>query len=390
MYNRDLKIGIIARMNEQYDRNHPFLAKIAERRLLSKEGSAKETYHLVLDLKGSGLSYKVGDSIGVLPRNPSELAEHTLTSLQASGEERVIDKQGKEWPLREYLLTKANLRSVSRKMAQETLKRLVGDLQKELSALLESEDAKERLHAFEVWDFLKRYAAAAFTLQETIDLMMPLLPRFYSIASSQPYVGEEVHLTVRLLSYESQGIPRVGSCTYYLCKEAPIEAPEVPIYVHPGNDFALPSSGDVPIIMIGPGTGVAPFRAFVQERKIQGHSGKNWLFFGEWTRGKEYFYEEEWNRFEAEGFVRITTAFSRDQPQKIYVQHRMEEHAKELFRWIDEGAILYVCGDAHHMAKDVEAMLHKIIMREGNLDEKAAQEYIKRLRHEKRYLRDVY
>lgn len=377
-------------MNEQYDRNHPFLAKITDRHLLSKEGSQKETYHLVLDLKGSGLSYKVGDSIGVLPTNPSELADHTLQSLNAIGTESVTDKQGKEWDLREYLLTRANLRSVSRKMAQETLKRLSGDLQKELSDLLESPDAKDRLHAFEVWDFLKRYSEAAFTLQETIDLMMPLLPRFYSIASSQPFVGDEVHLTVRLLTYESQGIPRVGSCTYYLCKEAHVGTPEVPIYVHPGNDFALPASGEVPIIMIGPGTGVAPFRAFIQERKAQGHTGKNWLFFGEWTRIKEYFYEEEWAPLEAEGFVRMTTAFSRDQPQKVYVQHRMEEYAQELFRWIDEGAILYVCGDAHHMAKDVEATLHRIIMQEGHLDEKAAQEYIKRLRHEKRYLRDVY
>lgn len=378
------------RMNEHYDRNHPFLAKIKERRLLSKEGSLKETYHIVLDLKGSNLTYKVGDSIGVLPTNPSDLVEKTLQSLNALGNEIIVDKQGKELSLQEYFLSRANLRSVSRKMALETLTRLKGELEQELKALLGCEDVKEKLHAFEVWDFLKHFKQAFFSPQEAVDLMMPLLPRFYSIASSQALVGDEVHLTVRLLSYETQGIRRVGSCTYYLCKEALVGVPEVPVYVHPGNDFCLPEKGDVPIIMIGPGTGVAPFRAFMQERKIFKHSGKNWLFFGEWTQRSEYFYEEEWSNLESQGFIRVTTAFSRDQPQKVYVQHRMEQHAEEVFRWIKEGAVVYVCGDAHRMAKDVEAMLQKIIMKEGGMDEKAALDYVKRLRHEKRYIRDVY
>jgi sulfite reductase (NADPH) flavoprotein alpha-component len=182
----------------------------------------------------------------------------------------------------------------------------------------------------------------------------------------------------------------LGTCTHYLCSLAELNVPEIPVYIHPSHDFKPPVESERAIIMIGPGTGVAPFRAFMQERVFKGHTGHNWLFFGEWTRKNEFFYEEDWLAWSEKDLLKLSLAFSRDQEAKVYVQHRMMEHAKELYKWIEEGAYLYVCGDAHHMAKDVEKTLHTILMQEAHLTESEAHDYIKRLRKEKRYLRDVY
>jgi sulfite reductase (NADPH) flavoprotein alpha-component len=217
------------------------------------------------------------------------------------------------------------------------------------------------------------------------------LPRFYSISSSQRCVGEEIHLTVAPLEYESNGHKRRGVCTHYLCQLVELHDPVIPIFVQSSHGFNLPQDLHIPLVMIGPGTGVAPFRAFMQERLLHHQSkGRHWLFFGEWNRDYDFFYEEDWLEFSKQGHLRLGLAFSRDQEQKVYVQHKMWEAGEELFQWLEEGAYLYVCGDAQRMAKDVEVALQSIIQEFGKKEAQAAKEYIKHLRQQKRYLRDVY
>lgn len=376
-----------------YSRQHPFLASVKERYSLSKLGSKKETVHIVLDIEGSGLQYEPGDSLGVFPVNDAELVKRTLEALKASGDEVVQDKKGESFAFRNYLTTHANLKGISRKTVQKLISHLPLPQKKPLELLLEEghkEALKEWMLSHELWDLIEHHPEVHFTPQEVVDLAMPLLPRFYSIASSQKQHPNEIHLTVAYLRYETRGISRVGVCTHYLCQLAPLHQPIVPLYIQPSHDFKLPQDPDASMIMIGPGTGVAPFRSFLQEREARQDTGKSWLFFGEWTRSHEFFYEEEWEKWVKTGNLKLTTAFSRDQERKIYVQHRLKEMGKEVYQWLEQEAYIYVCGDAHQMAKDVEQALKEIIQEHGHFDAKEAQDYIKRLRTQKRYLRDVY
>lgn len=366
-----------------YTRQNPFNASIKERYFLSKEGSHKETLHLTLDLKGSGITYEVGDSVGILPQNDPVIVEKTVRVIGAKGNELITNKRsGASLPLIDFLTHHANIRDVSRKLikACSTLEPLLTD--------------KEQLKAFqakhEVWDFLESHPEVRLTPQELCDILAPLLPRFYSIASSSKVVGDEMHLTIALVRYQGGHHERLGVCTHTLCNLAPLDQPVIPIYIQPHKGFTLPENHDTPIIMVGPGTGIAPFRAFAQERLHCNAKGPQWLFFGECHQEKHFFYQDFWCTLEKEGKLRLTTAFSRDQEHKIYVQHEMERHGEELYRWLESGAHLYVCGDAHKMAKDVENALHTIIQKHGNKDETAARDYIKQLRKDKRYLRDVY
>jgi sulfite reductase (NADPH) flavoprotein alpha-component len=219
---------------------------------------------------------------------------------------------------------------------------------------------------------------------------MPLLPRLYSIASAQEVVGNEAHLTVANLSYRTNHHIRRGVCTHYLCDLAPLGEKCVPVYHHPNRGFTLPDDPQAALIMIGPGTGIAPYRGFLQARIAHGHPGRNWLFFGEWNRATDFFYEDEWRAMQNRIPLRIDTAFSRDQEYKIYVQHRMLEQGAELFAWLEEGAYLFVCGDANHMAKDVDGALHQIVEKHGDRTPDDAKAYLKELKAAKRYLRDVY
>jgi len=378
-----------------YNKSHPYQAAITKRYSLCKPGSLKSTYHVVLDLKGSGLTYDVGDSIAVFPVNDAHVVERTIHSIKADGSELVKDKHSEDnVPFCEYLTKKCNLVEVPRKLIAEIAKRQTNTSKKEYLDHLLSEGQKEKLKEYqawhEVWDALAENEEAKFTAQELSQLLMPLLPRFYSIASSLAAVGEEVHLTVAELTYETNGITRRGVCTHYLCQLAPMGEKSVPIYIQPSNGFTLPQEGSSPVIMIGPGTGIAPFRAFLQERHAKGATGSNWLFFGEWHRHSEFYYEQDWQEYIQAGLLRLETAFSRDQEHKIYVQHRLMEHGQELFEWLEKGAYIYVCGDARRMAKDVDATLHQIVQNHAKCDEIAAKDYIKKLRSTKRYLRDVY
>lgn len=378
-----------------YNKNNPYLASIKERYSLCKNGSQKNVEHVVLDLKGSGLTYNVGDSVSVQPINDPEMVNKTLSALQATGSEMVPDKHsGAMLTLRDYLTKKSNLAEVPRKFISEMVKKQTNsDKKTRLEHILaegQKEALKEYQAAHEVWDALEENSECVFAPTEFAHLLMPLLPRFYSIASSMAEVGEEVHLTVAELVYETNGHVRRGVCTHFLCRQAPMFDPVIPIYVQPSHGFILPQNHEVPVIMIGPGTGVAPYRGFMQERRKHGAKGVNWLFFGEWHHDQQFLYGEYWQELVAAGLLRLHTAFSRDQPHKVYVQHRMLEQGEELFRLIESGGYVYVCGDAHRMAKDVDAALHHIVHAHSGLDEAGAKEYIKRLKQEKRYLRDVY
>lgn len=383
-------------MNQEpiFGKNNPFLATILERTWLSKGNSERRTFHLVLSLQGSGYTYNVGDSIAIASVNDPAIVEKTLAAMKATGDEIIADRKGFSYNLRQYLTTKANITDISRKFFCD-----VEQLQKNpskqehLQWLLQDENRdglKSYLECRQVWDFLEENHEVSLSPQEVISLLKPLLPRFYSIASSQKAAKDQVHLTVANLKYISNGHERFGVCTHYLCDLAPINQAAVPVYIHASNGFTLPEDGNTDIIMVGPGTGVAPFRGFMQERVATNSQGKNWLFFGEWRSYEDYYYESFWKEHEACGALRIDTAFSRDQEDKVYVQHRMLEHGKELYSWLENGAVFYVCGDAHRMAKDVDATLQHIIQVHGNKSELEAKEYIKKLRADKKYLRDVY
>ena len=361
-----------------YTKENPFLGAIRERKLLCRPGSTKETMHIVFDLSGSDIRYNVGDSVGIWAQNEPELVLKTLRAAQAEGSKGILDKRsGISLSFEEFLLKRGSITDFSRKFLNEVLSRSRAAV----------EDPKKMMQTHQVWDLLEQYPEARFSEQELADLMMPLLPRFYSIASSQRVAPGEVHITVAHLRYLTNSQERLGVCTHFLCKTAPLRENSIPLFIQPSHDFHLPEDPAVSIIMIGPGTGVAPFRAFMQEREATGATGKNWLFFGERTRAHEFFYEKEWQRWQDLNLLTLDLAFSRDQSEKIYVQHRLKEKGAEVIRWLEKGAVLYVCGDANHMAKDVDAALHDIIHTHTSFD---PSEYLKTLRKEKRYLRDVY
>ncbi|OAM87605.1 sulfite reductase subunit alpha [Termitidicoccus mucosus] len=382
-----------------HNKDNPFSAKVSENRLLSKPGSEKETRHFVINLEGSDLTYKAGDSIGVYSTNrPGEVAE-ILELLGASGDEPVLPamlKLAEPIALREALSARLSLAGPTRK-ALELLQAKTTDAaeQARLAALLAPE-AREALQAFlderAYVDLLAEFPAgrAGVTPQELADLMRKLMPRLYSIASSPKAFPREVHLTVAILRYRSNGRDRVGVCSTFLADRTELRETPVPVFIS-SSHFGPPANPAADAIMVGPGTGIAPFRAFVQDRAADGAPGRNWLFFGDRHKAADFLYEEEWENHLANGrLTRLDLAWSRDQERKIYVQDRMRENAAELWAWIRNGAHFYVCGDAKRMAKDVDAALHEIIAQQGGMDAAAAAEYVKAMKKDKRYQRDVY
>lgn len=349
-----------------YSRAQPYIARIKERTLLTGPSSSKKTYHIVLDIQDPALRFKVGDSIGIIPMNDPAVVDRILDLLQATGVEPIEDpkERGKYYPFREFLLHKANISKAS------------------FHKIFNVE--KTELPLVELVQELKP------TPQEICKILLPLLPRFYSIASSPKVYPNEIHLTVAFVSYELKGQRHFGVTSHFLCMQAELESTPIPIYVQPSNHFTLPEDPNKSIILIGPGTGIAPFRAFLQERIAQQAEGKNWLFFGERNRDSDFYYGDYWLELEKQGRLRLETAFSRDQSEKIYVQHRMLGQKKSLWEWIREGSLIYVCGDATEMAKDVDAALQRIVCEEGCMNEEKARKFLKNLRLEKRYLLDVY
>ncbi len=368
---------------EKKAKSEIYSAKIVERSHLSSPGSEKITQHIVLSL-AEPISFQVGDSIAIYPTNDPLLVERILTCLELKESHR----------LKKALLTEKSISDPNRKLLEaiETKERNP-ELKKKLETLLapEERDAlKDFCEERWVWDLLEEHPNVRFSEDELISLLPPLLPRFYSIASSPKSHPKEIHLTVEMIEFTSNQKKRFGICSHYLCNLAETSRTEVPFYVQPSKGFSPPENLQTSIIMVGPGTGIAPFRGFMQERVATGASGKNWLFFGERHRDSHFYYEEFWKTLEKEGRLHLDTAFSRDQKTKIYVQHRMQEKGKELISWLFSGAHLYVCGDAKRMAKDVETTLLSILQSEGSLDEKGAFAYLRQMRKEKRYVRDVY
>lgn len=354
-----------------YSRTTPFHARITERTLLTGSSSSKKTFHIVLDIKGSTLPYKVGDSIGILPTNNPAEVEHILQAIQAKGSEIVVDTRGGNTPmsLRDFLLHKANLAKVGTPF---------------LKLLPPNTDGTTLL------ELLQHPRPHPITPEDLARTLMPLLPRFYSIANSARMFPDELHLLVAYVHYHENGKEKRGVGSHFLCDLAHIDQTPIPLYLQPSNHFTLPQDPSTSIILIGPGTGIAPYRAFLQERLATQAEGRNWLFFGERNRATDFYYAPFWQDLEKQGRLRLNLAFSRDQKEKNYVQHQMYEERKSLWNWIQEGAHFYVCGDASKMAKDVDMMFQKIAHEEGNLTEEDARLFVKRVRAEKRYLTDVY
>lgn len=381
----------------QYSKDLPFPARVTENRLLSKPGSAKETRHFVVDISGSGLHYKAGDSLGVFPSNrPVEVAQ-LLRRLGATGEELVspaVLKLPSPIPLRDALTDRLALAKPTRKFVEALAARATDAQDKAKLEGMLSPEAKDLLSGTleerEFVDLLEEFPSARFNPQELVDHLRKLMPRLYSIASSARVHPTEIHLTVAIVRYQTNHRERVGVCSTFLADRVQVGATAVPVFVSHSH-FGPPEDGARDCIMVGPGTGIAPFRAFVQERAAAHAKGRNWLFFGDQKRATDFLYEEEWTDFLAKGqLTRFDTAFSRDQPVKIYVQDRMREHAAELWRWIDAGAYFYVCGDAKRMAKDVDTTLHDIIAEQGGKTVEQAADYVKQMKKDKRYQRDVY
>ena len=356
-------------MTTQYDRANPFVSHILERFLLTQSHSSKKTWHLSLSLAGSFIAHRPGDSIAILPENDPRDVEEFLKTFHLKGSEILVDSRAKsEIEARSFFAKKVNL--------QKAHPALFRALAKEKSDALPLKLLKER--------------TIDFALHQVPSLFLPLLPRFYSIASSQRTFPDEIHLAVAETSYLLDGRLIRGVGSSFLCERAEVGHTPIPCYLQPSHHFCLPEDPNTPVIFIGPGTGIAPFRAFMQERLATQAKGRNWLFFGERNRDSDFYYGEFWQALERQGHLKLSFAFSRDQAEKVYVQHRMWEERLNLWSWIQEGAHFYVCGDAEEMARDVEAMLLKIFMKEGSLTEEGARHKLKELRMQKRYLLDVY
>jgi sulfite reductase (NADPH) flavoprotein alpha-component len=379
-----------------WSKDRPFPARLTENRLLNKPGSAKETRHLVVSLRGSGLAYKAGDSLGVFPANrPEEVAE-LLRLLGATGDEPVSPAMLKlpaPIPLREALAERLALAKPTRKIVETLAARTASDDERARLAALLAPEAKDLLAHWleerEFVDLLAEFPGARLTPQEFADHLRKLMPRLYSIASSAKAHPDEVHLTVAVVRYETNHRARVGVASTFLADRAPAPKP-VPVFVSHSH-FGVPEDGARDCIMVGPGTGVAPFRAFMQERVAAGATGRNWLFFGDQHRATDFLYGDEWEAWLAAGrLARLDLAFSRDQILKVYVQDRMRENAAELWAWLKDGAHFYVCGDAKRMAKDVDTALHDVISQQGGMTLPQATDYVKQMKKDRRYQRDVY
>jgi len=380
---------VAAEAPQGFSRKNPFPARLLVNRKLTGEGSGKEVRHFEISLAGSGLGYEVGDALGVIPANCPAHVSDLIVALGCDGEEAVPAPEGAETSLRAALTQHYDIAKPSNDLLKAAAERMPDDTLQSLLAPARSADLKSWLWGREVIDVILAMSAK-FTAAELIPLLKKLQPRLYSISSSPKAHPDEVHLTVGAVRYDSHGRARKGICSTFLADRCSAETP-VPVFVQVSHGFRLPANGETPVIMCGPGTGIAPFRAFLEERLAIAARGRNWLFFGDQKRSTDFLYQETLEGWLGDGHLaRLDLAFSRDQAEKIYVQNRMLENAAELWSWLQEGAHFYVCGDASRMAKDVDAALHQIAETAGGLSKEAAAEYVSKLKSDKRYQRDVY
>src|ERR1700716_4237082 len=366
-----------------YTRTNPFPAKLAANRSLCGGDSEKDTRHFELDLKGWGLNYEVGDSMTVWPTNDPALVDELIKKIGAKGDEPVKGPNG-DTILREALFRDCRITQTTPKFLKAIAERAVNGalLLSELLKPERKQDLDTYLWGMEVVDFLIEHPSIKWTPQELIDTLAKLMPRLYSISSSLKAHPNRVHFTIDVVHYESRGRQRKGVCSTFLAERA--ENAPVPVFPN-ASKFRLPEDGNTPIMMVGPGTGIAPFRAYLQERKAVGAKGKNWLFFGSQHQHCNYFYREELEQHRREGFLtRCDCAWSRDQEGKSYVQHKMLENGAEIWKWMEsEGAHFFVCGDARRMAKDVDAALRTIVQEQGGKSVDEANEYVEKLKSDK-------
>jgi sulfite reductase (NADPH) flavoprotein alpha-component len=374
-----------------FNLKNPCIAHLKHAHDLTAPGAAKHTRHYEIDLGGSGLEFIPGDSLAVMPTNDPALVGLVIEALGFSGEEPVANPKGGEQSIRQALFETYSITEIDNKLIKAVAEKAAKPELAALTAPERKEDLKNYLWGTDVLDVLRESPGAKFEPAEFTALLKKQLIRLYSISSSLRAHPDEVHLTVATVRYESKGRPRGGVCSTFLAERISESTP-LPTFIKAGLGFRLPEPGDdTPIIMCGPGTGIAPFRAFLQERRATGAGGDAWLFFGEINRASCFFYENEWQGYLGDGTLRrLDTAFSRDQAQKLYVQHKMLEHGRLLYDWLERGAIFYVCGDASRMASDVDKALHEIVATHGGKTPDQAKEYMEALKAAKRYRRDVY
>ncbi len=372
--------------HSQYNKQNPYTATLLTSQKITGRDSGKDVRHVEIDLEGSGLTYQPGDALGVWFDNSSELANAILGKVGLSGVESV-DVDGESISIHSALVSKFEITASNPQLVTKFAE-LSGS--KKLQKLVEDKDKlREYATNTQVVDVLAE-KKTKLSAEELIGLLRRLTPRLYSIASSQSEVDEEVHLTVGLVEYDKDDEKRFGGASSFLTQRLE-EGGEVKVFVENNNNFKLPQDDNTPIIMVGPGTGIAPFRSFIQERDNRDAEGKNWLFFGDRTFTQDFLYQVEWQKYLKSGLLsRLDVAFSRDQVEKVYVQHRILENAAQVWQWIQEGAYIYVCGDATRMAKDVHDALVIVAEQEGKMPRDDAEQFINNLRKAKRYQRDVY
>ena len=374
----------------KYTRNTPYQSAVLVNELLTAPGSEKETRHIELDLE-DGMTYTPGDAVGILPENRREVVDEVLQALHMRGDERVLDHYKVEIDLDEALRTRLAIGKLERGRITQ-MNKLAPD-HEGLKALAGSENkarAEEYCYGREFIDLLHEFPGVITAPQQLFQVLARLTPRMYSIASSQALHADNVQTTVRVVRYDAHGRNRQGLASGHLGERAPVGG-TMPIFLHANGNFRLPEDSSAPVIMVGPGTGIAPFRAFLEERQATGAPGENWLFFGEQRRSLDFLYQNELEAMHTDGVLtHLDTAFSRDQAKKVYVQDRMQERAAELYAWLERGAFFYVCGDATRMAKDVELALLDAIAKGSNGTLDHAAEYLNRMKKDKRYQRDVY
>jgi sulfite reductase (NADPH) flavoprotein alpha-component len=369
-----------------YNKNNPYSSQLLVNRMLT-EGSDKETRHFELSLKGSKLSYEPGDSLGVLPLNCSGVVDDLLTAVGFSGNEEVALVEQKI-NLRDALLNNFACTVLSKIQIKKFNEIAQVDALAEMLKIENKDNLIDYMWGRELIDLFLEYPQPDLSVEDFTGLLRPMPPRLYSIASSLSAHSDEVHLTVAVVRYDTHGRKRKGVCSSYLAERV---GDTIPCYFHPNKNFKLPEDSEKPIIMVGPGTGIAPFRAFIEERQATGAPGKNWLFFGDRSHRTDYLYGDEWVKYKKDGILNeLDLAWSRDQTEKVYVQHKMLEKGAALWDWLQNGALFYVCGDASRMAKDVDQALRTIAQQEGAMSEEDSAVWVKTLQKERRYLKDVY
>lgn len=374
----------------KFSRENPLLARLVEKRKLTCNSSTKLTLHLAFSTEDDGLTYEAGDAFGVIPTNDPNLVAEILQRLQFNGNELVACANSGSTTLHDALLHNVQITRLSRKIVQEYAKR--GNCSPLLELLATDKQAALEYYASDrgFVDLLAEFPGVVDDPADLIRMLPRLTPRLYSISSSPAAHAGQVHATVAVVRYVANQRERGGVCSTLLADRTSL-SDRLPIYIQPNNKFRLPADPDAPMIMIGPGTGIAPFRAFLHERRVLGHKGRNWLFFGERSSSSDFLYREELVGMLSDGHLaRLDTAFSRDQASKVYVQDRMIEQSRLFWQWLQEGASVYVCGDASRMAKDVHSTLQKVVEQESGMSPERAEEYVALLKEQHRYHRDVY